>query len=169
MADRPYQADSRGVVIGMHELAALRKRFAEVSDQLTGDAELADAIGDQQANSARKRIRETKRAPDGKRWKPWSESYRKTRLPHHSLLVGRGDLGDSMTHDVRSNTEVAVGSPLVYGRVHLYGSRPGAKPKITARPYLDTEPGFADPSDRAELREILRAFWVEKGIKRSRR
>lgn len=169
MADRPYQADSSGVVIGMHELEALRKRFAEVAEQLTNDTDLADAVGDQQANSARRRISETKRSPAGKRWAPWSKSYAKTRTGKHSLLVSSGDLRDSITHEIQSNTEVAVGSNLVYARVHLRGSAPGAKPRIPARPYLDTEPGFADPRDRAELREVLREFWVEKGIKRSRR
>ncbi len=169
MADRPYQAESRGVVIGMHELAALRKRFAEVSEQLTGDADLADAIGDQQESSARRRISQTSRSPAGKAWAPWSERYKKTRRPQHRLLVSSGKLRDSIEHNVLSNLEVEVGSNLGYARVHLYGSAPGQKPKIPARPYLDTEPGFADPRDRAELRDILRAFWVEKGIKRSRR
>lgn len=166
MAERPYQSDSSGVVIGMHELEALRKRFAECADQLTGDASLADAIGQQQEDSARRRISETKRGPNGKKWAPWSERYRETRKPKHSLLIGEGDLRDSMTHNVLNNLEVEVGSNMPYARAHLRGNPARGLP---ARPYLDTEPGFADPQDRRELREVLREFWVEKGIKRSRK
>lgn len=155
-SSKPYQADSSGIVIGMHELERLRKKFADVGDLLTTDTELASAIGQQQVDSARNRIRYTKRSPSGKRWASWSKSYAKTREPRHSLLVGEGLMADSLTFDVPSPLEVRVGSPLPYFGAHLYGV---PARKLPARPALDTQPGFADPTDRREIRELLRDIW----------
>jgi phage virion morphogenesis protein len=157
MAEPVYQGGGGAVVIGLHEMERLRKRFADLAHAMGDTTALADAIGDQQEQSARRRIRETKRAPNGKRWKAWSRSYAKTRGPQHSLLVGEGDLADSITHTVVSPLEVQVGSNLAYAGVHLFGSK-----KMPQRAFLDTEPGFADQSDRRELREVIRDFWEQE-------
>lgn len=155
----PRQSEGGAVVIGLHEMVRLRQRFMDLAHAMGETTDLVDAIGDQQANSAKRRIRETKRAPDGRRWKPWSERYAKTRDARHSLLVNEGHLADSITHEVVNPGEVLVGSNLAYAGVHLFGSQ---KKNIPARPYLDTNGGFADPSDRRELREVIRAFWEEE-------
>ena len=147
------QRDTRGVVIGVQELEKLRARFAHMRGALSSSVWLAEKIGDQQEQSARRRIRETKTSPSGKRWDPWSKKYAKTRKPSQSLLVSSGDLADSITHVVRSPSEVEVGSNLDYAAAHLYGTE-----SLPARPYLDTEPGFADSHDREELRDIVREF-----------
>lgn len=162
--DRPYQSQSEGIVIGMHELERLRKKFADVADQLTGDTELASRIGQQQVDAARNRIRYTKRAPNGKRWEPWSEKYRATREGRHSLLVNEGKMADELDYDVPNPLEVHVGSPVPYFRAHLFGNRARGLP---ARPALDNQPGFADPSDRREIRDILRDIW-NREVKKKR-
>jgi phage virion morphogenesis protein len=159
---RPYQKDTPGIVIGMHELETLRKRFSDLQYVLGANTDLADAIGEQQAASAKRRIMDTKRDPAGRRWKPWSERYAKTRETQHSLLMSTGALHDSITHQVVDAAQVRVGSNLVYAGVHLFGS--SGKQKIPARPYLDTAPGFADSRDRAEIRDVLRYFFKREGL-----
>jgi phage virion morphogenesis protein len=149
----PRQSSSSAIVIGINELETLQKRFAKLGEALGNSDDLVDMIGQQQADSAKRRIGETKRTPAGKRWKEWSEPYAQTRAAKHSLLVSTGALLDSITHTVVSPGEVMVGSNLAYAGAHLRGV-PG---KMPARPFLDTEGGFADPHDRAEIRDILRA------------
>lgn len=155
----PRQSEAGAVVIGLHEMVRLRQRFADLAHAMGETSDLVEAIGDQQVNSARRRIRETKRAPNGRRWRAWSERYAKTRDARHSLLVNEGNLADSLTYEVVSPGEVLVGSNLAYAGVHLHGSKNGRTP---ARPYLDTNGGFADPSDRRELRDVIREFWNEE-------
>jgi phage gpG-like protein len=158
---RNVQAASAQIVVGMHEFDRL---IAKVNAAADGEIyALLDAIGQQQEDSARRRIRETKRGPDGERWERWSPEYAETREARHSLLVGEGLLADSMDHQVdTADKSVAVGSNMIYAKRHLFGdfgfSGPVRGGRIPARPYLDTEPGFADPHDRDELRDIMRAF-----------
>lgn len=147
------QADSSSVVIQMGEFERLISKVRAASD--ADLFPLLDAIGQQQEDAARKRIRDTKQGPDGQRWSPWSPAYSLTRGPQHSLLVGEGNLADSMDHQVDGKT-VVVGSNLVYAGRHLHGDE--GEGGIPARPYLDTDGGFADPSDRRELRDIVRDF-----------
>jgi len=153
------QAEQGAVVIGLHEMERLRKRFGDLERAMNDTTALVEAIGEQQVNSAKRRIGETKRSPSGKPWKPWSESYRKTREPQHSLLVNEGHLLSSLTYEPVSPGEVLVGSPLEYAGVHLFGSKDGRTP---ARPYLDTTGGFADSADRRELRDVIRDFWKQE-------
>lgn len=154
----PKQRDTRGVVIGVEELKRLRLKLTALADKLGASTALAEAIGAQQRDSAKRRIKLTKRGPDGKQWAPWSERYAKSRGRQHSLLVDTRALEQSMTYNVVSPLEVEVGSNLKYARAHLRG-RPEIK--LPARPYLDTDGGFADSRDRAELRDIVRAFLKE--------
>ncbi|MFV1598663.1 MULTISPECIES: phage virion morphogenesis protein [unclassified Phaeobacter] len=97
-------------------------------------AELADDAGAVLESSTRRRF-DTAVAPDGDRWAPWSESYDETRDHDvHSLLVDEGDLRDSIA-SYASESEVQVGSNLVYAAHHQIG---GDKidSGIPARPYL---------------------------------
>lgn len=149
---RPYQSQSRGIVIGMEQLERLKRGAAALAAN-AHSTQLADAIGQQQEDAARRRIRETKRSPTGKRWEKWSERHADTRSSEHSLLVESGALADSMTHNVIGPLEVQVGSNLEYAAAHLFGV---PEHHLPARPYLDTDGGFADPRDREEIRDILR-------------
>lgn len=155
------QANTGAVVIGVRELERLidRVRAAEDADTFP----MLDAIGQQQEDAARRRLFETKMAPDGRRWAPWSKAYAKTRGPGKSLGRNEGHLGDSMTHVVAGREAVEVGSNLAYAAAFQFGqdyTRVRDKAHIfqPGRPYLDTEPGFADPRDREEIRGITREF-----------
>lgn len=151
------QSSVRSIVIGVHELNKLAAKVAASQD---GELRaLLDAIGQQQEDSARRRITETKTAPDGTRWPAWSKSYAETRKAGKSLLRDEGHLADSLTHVVDGNDAVEVGSNMVYAARHLYGdAQPLRGAKMPQRAYLDTEPGFSDSRDRAEIRDLMRDF-----------
>lgn len=134
--------------------------------QSTSVDPLLDAIGQQQEDSARRRIAETKVSPSGTPWAPWSAKYAATRGSQHSLLRGEGDLEDSLGHKVVgklgmfgfAGAAVDVGSNLEYAMVMLYGSQANNTP---ARPYLDTDGNWADPRDKAEVGDIIVDFLAE--------
>ncbi|MCF6432913.1 phage virion morphogenesis protein [Leisingera sp. MMG026] len=97
-------------------------------------AELADDAGAILESSTRRRF-DTKTAPDGADWAPWSESYDDTRNHDvHSLLIEEGDLRDSIA-SYSTGTEAHVGSNLVYAaHQHFGGDETGSG--VPARPYL---------------------------------
>lgn len=97
-------------------------------------AELADDAGAILESSTRRRF-EIKTGPDGEQWAAWSEAYDETRNHgKHSLLVGEGDLWDSI-QSYSSGGDVHVGSPLVYAAHHqIGGDEIGSG--IPARPFL---------------------------------
>lgn len=110
-------------------------------------AELADDAGAILESSTRERF-DTKVAPDGTPWVPWSEAYDDTREDWHSLLVEEGDLRDSIA-SYSSGTEVEVGSNLIYAaHQHFGGDEIGSG--IPARPYL----GLSD-QDETDLRDLV--------------
>jgi phage virion morphogenesis protein len=148
------QSTTKAIVIGVRELEALRLKVEAAAHVDLHD--VLDAIGQQQEDAARKRISETKTAPDGTRWAVWSSRYAKTRKGQHSLLRNEGHLADSMDHQVHASEKaVEVGSSMIYAATHLYGDDDR---RIPARPYLDTDGGFADSHDREEIRDIVRDF-----------
>lgn len=97
-------------------------------------AELADDAGAILESSTRRRF-DTRIAPDGEAWAPWSEGYDETRDHDvHSLLVSDGDFRDSIA-SYSSATEAEVGSNLVYAaHQHFGGEETGSN--IAARPLL---------------------------------
>jgi phage virion morphogenesis protein len=121
---------------------------------------LLDAVGQTAEDHARKRILQTKRAPDGEAWKPWSDSYAKYRRRQSkpgSLLHQSGDLARRMTHTVDVGSDsVDVGSNMIYAGAQQYGYD-----GIPARPYLDTEPGFADSAEADEIQDMVSIFLGE--------
>jgi phage virion morphogenesis protein len=121
---------------------------------------MLDAIGQTAEDHARKRILQTKRAPDGESWKPWSSNYAKFRGRQKktgSLLHQTGELARRMTHQVDDGGDsVEVGSNMIYAGAMQYGYG-----KIPARPYLDTQPGFADSAEAAEIKDIVSTFLGE--------
>lgn len=104
--------------------------------RLTDDelALIAYEIGALIEDQTKLRIADEKTAPDGSPWPAWSEAYAETRKPHHSLLVDQGNPGllESITN-YTTGMQAVVGTNLVYGRVHQFGSEDGALP---ARQYL---------------------------------
>lgn len=111
-------------------------------------AELTDDAGAILESSTRDRF-DTKTAPDGAAWVPWSEDYDDTREDRHSLLVEEGDLRDSIA-SYSTGGEVHVGSNLIYAAHHqIGGDEIGSG--IPARPYL----GISD-EDEIDLADLVK-------------
>lgn len=111
-------------------------------------AELADDAGAILESSARERF-DTKVAPDGTDWEPWSEAYDDTRNHGvHSLLVQEGDLRDSIA-SYASGGEVRVGSNLIYAAHHQLGGEE-IDSGVPARPYLGVS-----AQDEQDLHELV--------------
>lgn len=110
-------------------------------------AELTDAAGAILESSTRGRF-DTKIAPDGAAWVPWSEAYDDTREDRHSLLVEEGDLRDSIA-SYSTGGEVHVGSNLIYAAHHHFGGDEIGS-GIPARPYL----GISD-DDEIDLADLV--------------
>lgn len=94
--------------------------------------DLLEGLGAEIESQTRRRIHDLKTSPDGVDWKPWSGKYSETRHENQSLLISRGDLEDSITHEV-STDELVVGSNLIYAATHQYGDDDRGIPE---RPYL---------------------------------
>ncbi|CAM3169621.1 phage virion morphogenesis protein [Moritella viscosa] len=106
-------------VQGAQELQRIERHIAQLAD--TGHQDrLKQLIGAEVESQTHRRIQHEKNAPDGTPWAPWSSTYSKTRHGNQSLLMGSGDLDDSIEFFV-SGDKVHVGSPLVYARAHQNG------------------------------------------------
>jgi len=81
------------IALGDQQLKRLAKRVrlaAELTSRERGRfaKELAKGI----KAIAEKRVRTTKKDPDGQPWRPWSNSYARTRGAQHSLLIDKRKL-----------------------------------------------------------------------------
>ena len=112
-------------------------------------AELADRAGSILETSTRERF-QTKIAPDGTAWVPWSEAYDDTREERHSLLIGDSPapLHDSIAF-YSTGGEVHVGSNLIYAAHHHFGGDEIGS-GIPARPCL----GISD-EDEIDLADLV--------------
>lgn len=126
-----------GIQIEISGLERLQDRLAAIAD-LKSDHDFLDAIGAEIESQTHRRIREEKTAPDGQKWPKWSDDYAATRHGGHSLLMGHGELDDSIQFDVDGD-EVLVGSNLIYAAIHQFGGAEVGIP-IPARPYLGLSP-----------------------------
>ena len=89
-------------------------------------------------SSTHERLRETKTAPDGTAWAEWSDAYAETRKAQHSLLMGEGNLDDSITEFTDGDTG-GVGTNMIYGAIQQFGGEEVGI-DIPARPYLGLSP-----------------------------
>ena len=90
------------------------------SSQIDEKAVLSN-IGVLMVAQTRERLETTKKSPSGKSWKKWSDKYKKTRKPNHSLLSNEGELTQSIAFNISGN-ELQVGSDLIYAGTHQYGN-----------------------------------------------
>lgn len=105
-------------------------------------------IGELLVGSTKDRIDTEKTSPDGLPWEPWSRDYAATRQPRHSLLVGDGDLRDSIANYSEGGSAI-VGSNLIYAAIHQFGGDEVGI-NIPARPYL----GLSE-EDEADIRDLI--------------
>jgi phage virion morphogenesis protein len=124
---------SVGIRIDVQGLDVVQRKLAALSGMDLG--ELLDGIGGEIESQTRRRIGEEKTGPDGEPWPAWSDSYAKTRGPHHSLLIGEGHFLDSITHVVHDD-ELEVGSNAVQAALMQFGGEDIGLPQHKPRPYL---------------------------------
>ncbi len=115
------------------------------------------AIGAEVESQTRRRIEEGGPDPDGTPWEEWSDAYAGTRHAGHSLLVGEGDLLDSIQFITRG-AEVEVGTNLIYGAIHQFGGDEVGM-NIPARPYLGLS-----PDNEADLLGVVEDF-IEEALR----
>ena len=100
---------------------------------------LLTQVGGELEAQTRERLSETKTAPDGKPWKPWSRRYAARAKPNAKLLERTGKMIDSIAFEVGDDA-VTVGSNMIYAAVHQFGSVFGplnkGQGRIPARPFL---------------------------------
>ncbi len=127
---------------------------AEIAARALGrltDAELETIvyeIGALVEDQTKLRISDEKISPDGDAWSAWSEAYAGTRKSHHSLLVDTGNPGLlESVQNYSAGLEAMVGTNLIYGAIHQFGSEDG---KLPARAYLGLS---AD--NRAAIEELV--------------
>lgn len=103
-------------------------------DKFTGldTSGLLDALGAEMESQTHERLQETKQGPDGDDWESWWDSYAQSRHSNHSLLMGEGNLDDSIQYLVEKGA-VEVGSNLAYAATHQFGDEDRGQ---VARPYL---------------------------------
>lgn len=150
------------IAFDLRELDAVRKRRIEAA-ALNYDerGKLLGSIGVEIETQTQNRF-DTKRAPDGNRWKPIAEAtkefYRRAMAggkkldgtPRPPLLVS-GALRDSVVSEVQSgNWSVIVGAAKEYADVHQYGY---AAKNIPARPFV----GVSN-EDMGEIDKIIADF-----------
>jgi phage virion morphogenesis protein len=136
-------------VSGLKRLQARIARLSAIDRRA-----LLEGIGAEVETQVRRRIAEEKSGPEGTQWPAWSPRYARTRGPRHSLLVGQGDLLDSIQR-IASGGQVEVGSNLVYAAIHQFGGAEAGRPGLPARPYLGL-----GPRDEDEIQRVV-GDWLD--------
>ena len=110
--------------------------------------ELKTLVGITVRDRIKKRIRENRVVP-------------KTIKKGGTTLVESGRLKNSIKYQLRGGNKVAVGTNVVYGRIHHEGGMAGRnrKVKIPARPYM-----FVDEDDLLVIKQRIRDYYKSKGI-----
>jgi phage virion morphogenesis protein len=98
-------------------------------------------VGEHLLNSVKDNF-EAETAPDGTRWKTLSQTTRDLRSKKYgnaptTILRASGDLMNSINMQA-SDTDVRIGSSLIYAAIHQFGGDAGRSKKVAipARPYL---------------------------------
>lgn len=117
-----------------------------------------NTIGGIIESSTRRRIAETKTAPDGTPWqglsaKTLAQKTGKSGKTRGGILVDTGSLMRSITHEASANS-VIVGSGMLYARWHQQGAK-----HLPARPFLGlSETDVRDINEHLDARiaELLK-------------
>ncbi|MGV1825588.1 phage virion morphogenesis protein [Agrobacterium vitis] len=119
----------------------MREKLAEFIGKMRRPAGFYKNVGEHLLNSVKDNF-ENESAPDGNRWKTLSQSTRDLRSKKYAnapttILRASGDLMNSINM-LASDTDVRIGSSLIYAAIHQFGGDAGLGKKVTltARPYL---------------------------------
>ncbi len=134
--------------VAIHLAEPVAERLEGLRERIgAGLPHLLEELGEEVAEQVDRRIREEKAAPDGTRWPLWSPRYKATRHAGHRLLMGEGNLIDSIQHFLTGPDTVVIGSPRVYAATHQFGDEGRG---IPARPFL----GYS-ARDIDDLNEVI--------------
>jgi phage gpG-like protein len=138
-------ADRLGYLIFVksHELGKVNTELMRWVKNFENTSELMDSIAALMEAQTKRRIADTKTAPDGSRWKAWSPEYAKTRSPKHSLNIDTQNLLDSIAGQADARG-ARVGTNVAY-----------SKYVQARRPFI----GLAD-EDVVEITEML-SDWMK--------
>lgn len=125
------------ITANIDDIAKLPRRL----DQLAAweKAILLEGLAAETESQTRRRLNEEKTSPDGTPWEQWSDRYAAKRRSGHSLLMGEGDLHDSIESVPVDDDSIAVGSNLIYAAIHDLGGTEDMAPApagIPQRQYL---------------------------------
>ncbi|MVA23614.1 phage virion morphogenesis protein [Agrobacterium vitis] len=119
----------------------MRAKLAELIGKMNRPAGFYKNVGEHLLNSVKDNF-EAEAAPDGNRWQALSQITRDLRSLKYgnaptTILRASGDLMNSINMQA-SDTEVRIGSSLIYAAIHQFGGDAGRRKKVTipARPYL---------------------------------
>ncbi len=165
-----------------HNLAALpqiAKQFETLAKASVSAKPLLDDIAESLLISTQQRF-ELERDPNGKPWQPlswwtlflrgggrkgWHKRNRSKakkgtmeKISGAKILRASNRLFQSLT-SVVTNSEIQLGSNVIYARIHQYGGQAGRGKKVTipARPYL----GISD-SDAAMIDEAVAEYFAAR-------
>ncbi|BCH55281.1 phage virion morphogenesis protein [Agrobacterium vitis] len=119
----------------------MREKLAELIGKMTRPTGFYKNVGEHLLNSVKDNF-EAEATPDGTRWQALSQTTRDLRSQKYSnapaaILRASGDLMNSINMQA-SDTEVRIGSSLIYAAIHQFGGDAGRGKEVTipARPYL---------------------------------
>jgi len=140
---------STAIVYDFKDIKRLQDRLAKLGN--FDHAALLEVVGAEGESQTHRRLREEKTDPEGNAWESWSDDYALTRHGGNSLLMGEGDLDDSVQFVVGID-QVEIGSNLPHAAIHNFGGEEVGI-NIPARQYL----GFSDENE-ADLLAVIDDF-----------
>jgi phage virion morphogenesis protein len=162
------------LTLEIRDQAAL-EGLARLKAGLQARAGLLNTLGEYLTESTKQRIRDGGPAPNGTPWKPLQPlTLELKKNKDHGILWDSGMLKDTLSFELEGEDAVAIGSMMVYARIHQMGGT--IKPKegrkalnvpgrgfrrsvtIPARPYLGVS-----PADKAVLERKVIA-WLKNLI-----
>lgn len=121
--------------------ADMREKLTQLIHRMQRPEGFYKNIGEHLLNSVKDNF-ETETAPDGAPWRALSEATRDLRSEKFgnapvTILRASGDLMNSINM-LASDSDVRIGSALIYAAIHQLGGEAGRGNKVTipARPYL---------------------------------
>jgi len=96
--------------------------LAKLKAGLRARAGLLNTLGEYLTESTKQRIRDGGPAPDGTPWKPLQPlTLELKKNKDHGILWDSGMLKDTLTFELEGEEAVAIGSMMVYARIHQEG------------------------------------------------
>lgn len=124
MTDLPAAPHARTEFVQWQGLEHLRRVIANAIDVTKRPAPIYDILAGLLETQTRRRIVDTKTAPDGTAWAKWSAAYARTRGPSHSLLRDSDDMLKSIKHQHGIDFAEVFSDDIVYAGAQNYGYPP---------------------------------------------